>query len=244
MRHEEVIKEEVILASENQTEEVEDIYENQDMEEETSDTQPESGQEILENQHFEASNTCQDESQIPHSDDVLDNQKKVIGRKENEMHKYLQTPDKTDPKKVLIDNLKVLGLSKAYTKMLKDSRTRKSFKRIMSKPTRKLPCPVPLMSTDQLIEWIYPEIPKDFIEQGLPSKTHVSWGNPKFHPRFWPDELWPQKHKRPYNVSLVDTLKAAVSNRLKFLNINPETYISEEYTEEEDIKKRKVRGLK
>ena len=138
--------------------------------------------------------------------------------------------------------------------MLKETKSRKAFKRIMSKPTKKLPCPVQLMSTDQLIEWIYPEIPKDFIEQGLPPKTQVSWGNPKYHPRFWSDELWPwhllsnfkqpQKHKRPCNVSLVDTLKAAVSNRLRYLNINPETFISEEYTEEEDIKKRKVRGLK
>ena len=53
-----------------------------------------------------------------------------------------------------------------------------------------------------------------------------------------------QQHHRPKNVGFVDTLKAAVSNRLKNLNIDPEMYISEDYTEEEDIKKRRARGLK
>ena len=53
-----------------------------------------------------------------------------------------------------------------------------------------------------------------------------------------------QRHKKPNNVSIWDTLKAAVSNRLKDLNIDPETYISEEFTEEVDLIKRRARGLK
>ena len=237
------------MASDNPTEEVEDTYENQDLEEEPTET----GEEIFENQYLE-DQTTNTEFQIPGSDDVLDKRKKEINRKKNQKNKHL-IPDKTDPNKVLIDNLKDLGLYKLMkTKMLKETKTRKAFKRIMSRPTTKIPCPVPLMSTDQLIEWIYPEISKDFVEQGLAPKLKVPWGNPKYHPRFWPDELWPwhlvsnfrhpQKHNRPHNVSLVDTLKAAVSKRLRHLNIDPESFISEDYTEEEDIKKRKVRGLK
>ena len=52
------------------------------------------------------------------------------------------------------------------------------------------------------------------------------------------------KHNKPYNVSIWDTLRTAVSNRLRDLNFDPETYISEDYTEELDLSKRRARGLK
>ena len=50
--------------------------------------------------------------------------------------------------------------------------------------------------------------------------------------------------KTQQTMNLADTLKAAISKRLRGLNIDPDSYISEEYTEEEDVKKRRVRGLK
>ena len=161
---------------------------------------------------------------------------------------------KMDVNNVLIENLKVLGMSKLRKDILKDTRTRKFFKNIMSKPTMKLPCPVKLMTSAQLCEWLVPEIRRDFIEQGLAPKAKVPWGDPDFHPKCWPDELWPwhlvsnlrvtQKHNKPYNVSIWDTLRTAVSNRLRDLNFDPETYISEDYTEELDLSKRRARGLK
>ena len=161
---------------------------------------------------------------------------------------------KIDANKVLIENLKVLGMSKLRKDILKNPTSRKFFKKIMSKPTTKLPCPVQLMNSAQLCEWLIPEIRKDYIEQGLAPKVKVPWGDPEFRPTCWPEKLWPwhllsnpqgtQKHNRPNSVNLVDTLKAAVSNRLIYLKIDPEAFIREEYTEEEDIKKRRARGFK
>ena len=247
------ITEEVYLASQNQTAEVEDVYESPHLEEETYETQPELDEEIFENQHLEdpTANSYKEESQFLGFDDVLNPKKTKIGGKENQMNKPM---DNIDKNKVLIENLKVLGLSKLRKDILKNTQSRKFFKKIMSKPTMKLPCPVELMNSAQLIEWLTPEIRKDYIEQGLAPKVKVPWGDSEFHPKCWPDELWPwnlvsspsarQKHSRPYNVSLVDTLKAAISKRLRDLNIDPDSYISEEYTEEEDVKKRRVRGLK
>merc|ERR1712025_196115 len=48
---------------------------------------------------------------------------------------------------VLLENLRCLGLSK---KMIGDTKSRKIVRNIMSRRTPKLPCPVALMSEDQL----------------------------------------------------------------------------------------------
>ena len=49
--------------------------------------------------------------------------------------------------------------------------------------------------------------------------------------------------KKPEHVNATETYKMAVLNRLRQKGIDPETYISDEYTEEEDLKKRRARGL-
>ena len=250
---EDVIKEEVYLDSENQNAVVEGILEKQPEEIYlSSENENPVGGETFENtQDDQTVETGKFEQyQHPGSQKILTKQKKEIRKKDT-----ITNEGKLDANKVLIENLKILGMSKLKNDILKNTRSRKFFKAIMSKPTKKLPCPVQLMNSNQLYEWLTPELRKDIIEQGLAPKSQVPWGNPEFHPKCWPDELWPwhlmsaqprakQKHYRPNNVALVDTLKAAVSNRLKALNIDPETFISEEYTEEEDIKKRRARGLK
>ena len=248
-RCEDVIKEEVYLDSENQTAFVEGILENQ----------PEELYLASENGHTVVSETFEtplddqtvetfEESRHLDSNKILTKEKIKPRKKDTIMNET-----KLDANKVLIENLKILGMSKLKKDILKNTRTRKFFRAIMSKPTKKLPCPVELMNSAQLCDWLTPEIRKDIIEQGLAPKSKIPWGDPEFHPKCWPDELWPwhlvsnvcgnQKYNRPNNVGLVDTLKAAVSNRLKNLNIDPETYISEEYTQEEDIAKRRARGV-
>ena len=49
--------------------------------------------------------------------------------------------------------------------------------------------------------------------------------------------------KKPEHVSPTETYKLAVHNRLRQKGIDPETYISDQYTEEEDLNKRRARGL-
>ena len=252
-RCEDVIKEEVYLDSENQTAVVEGILENKPEEEEVylaSENEHSVVDEIFENtQDDQTVETGKfEESQHPDRNKILTKQKKETRKKDTTNEATI------DANKVLIENLKILGMSKLKNDILKNTRSRKFFKAIMSKPTKKLPCPVQLMNSNQLYEWLTPEIRKDIIEQGFAPKTKIPWGDPEFLPKCWPNKLWPwhlvsnpnqnQKHHRPKNVGFVDTLKAAVSNRLKNLNIDPEMYISEDYTEEEDIKKRRARGLK
>ena len=150
---------------------------------------------------------------------------------------------------VLLDNLKCLGLSR---KVIKDTKSRNIVKNIMSKPTPKLPCPVALMSEDQILPWMLEEIRKDIIEQGKRPVTRIRWGEERCHPSFWPDDIFPwhlvtnpchSQRNRPDGVSPVETWKVAINNRLKQKNIDPDTFISEDYTEREDLLKKRVRGI-
>jgi len=153
---------------------------------------------------------------------------------------------------VLLENLKCLGLSKLSKLEINNTKARKIVRNIMSRPTPKLPCPVPFMSEDQILPWMKEEILKDIIEQGKRPVSRIKWGEDSCHPSFWPDQIWPwhlvtnpshsQKHK-PEGVNVVETYKVAINNRLKQKNIDPGTFISEDYTEEEDIRKKRIRGL-
>ena len=80
----------------------------------------------------------------------------------------------------------------------------------------------------------------------------VLWGDEQCHPTFWPDEIWPwnlvtnivhKQFKKPKDVNMVETFKIAVRQRLQEKNLDPDTYISEEYTEEEDMMKKRARGI-
>ena len=154
--------------------------------------------------------------------------------------------------KVLLENLKALGMNKLSKQMIKDSKTRKIVKKIMSQPTRKLPCPVEYMNNEQLIKWLNKEILKDIIEQGKKPRTMVRWGDEACHPLCWPDEIWPwhlvtnpahAQNLKPEHVNTVETWKIAVSNRLRNKGINPEDYVSEDCTEEEVKGKMRARGI-
>ena len=159
----------------------------------------------------------------------------------------------SDVNKVLLDNLKVLGLSKLSKDILKDVKSRKYFKKIMSKPTAKLPCPLEFMNGLQLSNWLLSEIPKDFIEQGKAPRGSIPWGNPDYRPRCWPEAMWPWHlvgnlaHKqinKPAHVSIPETLKMAVRTRLNHLQIDPDTFVSADYNEDLDRRKKMIRGIK
>ena len=53
-----------------------------------------------------------------------------------------------------------------------------------------LPCPVDLMNQAQLLTYIIPELKLDYIEQGLLPVSKIPWGDPKFKPKCWADDIW------------------------------------------------------
>ena len=172
---------------------------------------------------------------------------------ENKSKVLQESSPPTDVNKVLLDNLKVLGLSKISKDILKDPKSRKYFKKIMSKPTPKLPCPLEFMNGPQLSSWLVSEFQKDFIEQGKAPRASIPWGAPDYRPRCWPEAMWPwhlvgnlghKQTNKPAHVNIQETLKMAVKTRLRHLNIDPETFVSEDYTEEQDKRKKMIRGIK
>ena len=69
----------------------------------------------------------------------------------------------------------------------------------------KLPFDVDIMSEKEAGNWILPELKKDLVENGSRPVSRIAWGDPKFHPKCWADDLaeWstvtnichPQKNK-------------------------------------------------
>ena len=158
----------------------------------------------------------------------------------------------TNDSKVLIENLKSLGLHKLSKEQIKDTKSRKIVKMVMSRPLEKLPCPVEYMSEKQIRPWLMNEVLKDIIEQGKRPLLFVKWGHESCHPSFWPDEIWPwylvtnpchsYKYK-PENVNSVETFKIAVRNRLRSKNKDPDTYVKDDYDETEVRNKMRSRGI-
>ena len=145
--------------------------------------------------------------------------------------------DETDST-VLIENLKSLGLHKLSKDQIKDSKSRKIVKMVMSRPIDKLPCPIQYMNEKQIRPWLTNEVLKDIIEQGKRPLLFVKWGHESCHPSFWPDEIWPwhlvtnpcHSYKfKPEGVNSVETFKIAVTNRLKAKNIDPDTHVRDDY---------------
>ena len=187
-----------------------------------------------------------------------DRELRPVGVKPNPEDRESKTKDiktnssPSDVNKVLLDNLKILGLSKLSKDSLKDAKSRKLFKKIMSKPTSKLPCPLEFMNGIQLSSWLLSEILKDFIEQGKAPRTSIPWGDPDYRPQCWPEAMWPwhlvgnlahKQTNKPAQVNIPKTLKVAVYTRLKQLNINPATFVSEDYTEDQDRRKNMISGI-
>ena len=157
-----------------------------------------------------------------------------------------------EDKAILIENLKQLGLTALSKNVFKNPKLKKAFKSVMSCPTLRLPCPVDLMSHPQLVYWLQKEILRDIIEQGKMPRLRIFWGEESCHPMCWPDDVWPwhlvgnvvhRQTKKPEHVNATETYRLAVLNRLSQKGIDPETYISDEYTEEQDLLKRRARGL-
>ena len=157
-----------------------------------------------------------------------------------------------EDKAILIENLKQLGLTALSKNVFKNPKLKKAFKSVMSCPTLRLPCPVDLMSHPQMVYWLQKEILRDIIEQGKMPRLRIFWGEESCHPMCWPDDVWPwhlvgnvvhRQTKKPEHVNATETYRLAVLNRLSQKGIDPETYISDEYTAEQDLLKRRARGL-
>ena len=118
-----------------------------------------------------------------------------------------------------------------------------------------LPCPVDLMNQAQLLTYIIPELKLDYIEQGLLPVSRIPWGDPKFKPKCWAEDIWEwskignirqkQATKPDNGATIPDVLKATIKNRLKEKNIeNPDEYISKEFSAQDLKKKHAIRGIK
>ena len=118
-----------------------------------------------------------------------------------------------------------------------------------------LPCPVDLMNQAQLLSYVIPELKLDYIEQGLLPVSKIPWGDPKFKPKCWADDVWgwskignirqKQATKIDNGATIPDVLKATIKNRLREKNIeNPDEYISKEFSVQDLKKKHAIRGIK
>ena len=127
----------------------------------------------------------------------------------------------------------------------------KIIKKVVELATiEKLPAPVELMNLQELLKWISPQIKLDIIEQGKTCISRIEWGSSKCEPNCWDNTFpWkdvsnpkqPQKNM-PAGLEFVAILKQTVKNRLIQKEL-PEYYVSEDYSEEKDKKKKRKRGI-
>lgn len=115
----------------------------------------------------------------------------------------------------------------------------------------KLPFDVDIMSEKEAGNWILPELKKDLVENGSRPVSRIAWGDPKFHPQCWADDLaeWstvtnichPQKQK--LKVPIVEILKATIKNRLRLKGIDPKDHVEKNCDQIKAIRKQKARGF-
>ena len=116
--------------------------------------------------------------------------------------------------------------------------------------TPKLPFHLDLMAEKEARSWLLPELKKDLVENGSRPVNRIIWGDPKFKPKCWADDLaeWcsisnichPQKNK--LNVPLVKVLKATIANRLRDKNLDPKQHVDTNIDKEKEKRKRMARG--
>ena len=53
----------------------------------------------------------------------------------------------------------------------------------------KLPFDVDLLSEKEAGAWLLPELKKDLVENGSKPVNRIAWGEEKFHPKCWADDL-------------------------------------------------------
>ena len=117
--------------------------------------------------------------------------------------------------------------------------------------TPKLPYDLDLMAEKEARTWLLPELKKDLVENGSRPVNRMIWGDPKFKPKCWADDLaeWctvsnichPQKNK--LNVPLVKVLKATIENRLRDKNLDPKQHVDSNVDKEKEKRKRMARGI-
>ena len=115
----------------------------------------------------------------------------------------------------------------------------------------KLPFAVEIMSEKEAGAWLLPELKKDLVENGSKPVNRINWGDEKFHPKCWADEIvpWhkvsnichPQKIK--LDVPICEALKASIKKRLKQKNIDPNQHIDEKADPIKAKRKKMVRGI-
>ena len=115
----------------------------------------------------------------------------------------------------------------------------------------KLPALVSLMSHEELWKWITQETLKEHWRKGGQSK-HVKFGNPEHEPAFWLGDIWEwvNVEKNPKNLNkasytgprnMTKFLKKFVKNNLALLGINPDQWVSSQFTDEEKFKRERTR---
>ena len=99
----------------------------------------------------------------------------------------------------------------------------------------KLPFPVSLLAESEARAWLLPELKKDLVENGSKPVTRIFWGDEKYRPKCWANDLaeWKtvsnisQAQKNKLQVPIVRVLKATIRNRLMQKNINPDEHVDD-----------------
>ena len=55
----------------------------------------------------------------------------------------------------------------------------------------KLPFPIDILSEKEAGAWLLPELKKDLVENGSKPVNRIIWGDEKFHPKCWADDIIP-----------------------------------------------------
>ena len=115
----------------------------------------------------------------------------------------------------------------------------------------KLPFAVDILTEKEAGAWLLPELKKDLVENGSKPVSRIGWGDEKFRPKCWAEDLaeWttvsnishPQKNK--LKVPIVEVLKATIKNRLKQKNINPDDHVDSNLDKKKEKRKMMARGL-
>ena len=107
------------------------------------------------------------------------------------------------------------------------------------------------MKYEELWEWITQEILKEHWGNGGKSKC-VKFGNNDFEPSFWLGDIqgWANVDKHPKDLTkasytgpgnMTEYLKMVVVKKLDMLGINPEMWISKQFTEADKKKRERTR---
>ena len=116
---------------------------------------------------------------------------------------------------------------------------------------KKLEQHLPIMETQELMDYLYPLIHMEVQERGI-LNTRIYWRDESYRPSFWPEDIapWrhfcnpnqPQKYKFPF--TMVQILKIAVYRCLMARGIDPREHVTEDLDQKLVRNKLRYRGMK